>query len=489
MIETNIKNLSVEEIMQKIKQEVQKRKQKIISTDIPMDSTHYSDNINSYEVEFTKLNVVDSSTESFEQKEVYEYADFSKYHDVEFIKNCYRGLLKREAESVGLEHYLHLLRSGEKNKSEIISILRYSKEGRAKNVKLLGSKKRYIVAVLNSVPFFGAIFKWFTAFFTLPRLIKRLNQYENFTYQLYMKNIDNEQKLQNTLNENIQDSLTSLNAFVNTKADKTDLEPLHAELESKADKTDLEPLHAELESKADKTELNIKNIETFKCENFLAKAISLTKHSLENKNFTDEKMYYSLFEDAFYESEIVKEKQRYYLKYIKKTSQEYHLDLGCGRGEFLEILKENRIPSLGIDINKIEVERLKANNFDVQLIDIDSFFAKNTKLFSSISSLQVFEHLNIEQIKKTIKNMYLSLKQNGIAIIETVNPHSYFAFGGFYMDETHMRPIPPEQLIFIMQWYGFKDVEIVYSSKLPEEFMVKDLKRNYYDYALIGYKR
>ena len=200
-------------------------------------------------------------------------------------------------------------------------------------------------------------------------------------------------------------------------------------------------------------------------------------------------MYYSLFEDAFYESKIVKEKQKIYINYLNNTSKKSHLDLGCGRGEFLELLNENKIPSRGIDINQLEIRRLEDNNFNVELIDIDSFFQENNSYYSSISALQVFEHLNILQIKSTIHNMFKSLEVGGAVIIETVNPHSYFAFGGFYMDETHIRPIPPEQLTFIMQWYGFKEIEVVYSSKLPDEFMVSDMKRNYYDYALIGYKR
>jgi O-antigen chain-terminating methyltransferase len=106
-----------------------------------------------------------------------------------------------------------------------------------------------------------------------------------------------------------------------------------------------------------------------------------------------------------------------------------------------------------------------------------------------LSALQVVEHLDMDTIKIFLKNSLNLLKNNGCLIIETVNPHSPFAFGGFYMDETHIRPIPPEQLTFLMQWCGFKDIEVIYSSPLPEEFISTEIKRNYYDYALIGYKR
>ena len=138
MTKTNKKNLSVEEIMYKIKQEVTKRKQKnSVATKHKVASE--------CDVQFNALNVVSDIVEPFVAKKVFEYGDFSKYHDTEFIRNCYRGLLKREPDSVGFNHYLQLLRSGEKSKSEIISILHYSKEGRTKNVKLSGSRKRYIL--------------------------------------------------------------------------------------------------------------------------------------------------------------------------------------------------------------------------------------------------------------------------------------------------------------------------------------------------------
>ena len=451
MYGTNTVKLSMEEIIQKIKEEVNKRKNDVFK------------NFSNKNI-FNEVNALDNGIEPFIQHDVYEYSDFTKYYDVEFIKNCYKGLLKREADIDGLSNYLKLLRSGEKSKSEIISLIRFSKEGREKNVKLLGAKKRFFITVLNNIRLLRPVFKWFTTFYTLPKLVKRLNKYENFTYQLYEKNLYNEFKLQKAFNNNISISFK--------KIDK-----------------ELETIKSEIDNKADKSELETMDIVSFKFENLLAKAVSLTKHSLNDKNVKNESMYYSLFEDAFYESKIVKEKQKYYLKYIQNTSKKYHLDLGCGRGEFLEILKEHEIPALGIDINPIEIERLKTNNFNVKLIDIEEFFKQNIQIFSSISALQVFEHLTIDKIKKILQKIYMSLELNGIVVIETVNPHSPFAFGGFYMDETHIRPIPPEQFAFMMQWYGFKDIEVVYSSKLPKEFWVSEIKRNYYDYALIGYKR
>ncbi len=83
----------------------------------------------------------------FQLKEYYTYDDFLKYDDEEFVENIYRGILKREVDTVGLKIHLDLLRSGKMTKSEIISSLHKSKEGRIAHVSLsdlpFQIKKRY----------------------------------------------------------------------------------------------------------------------------------------------------------------------------------------------------------------------------------------------------------------------------------------------------------------------------------------------------------
>ncbi len=524
MIETNIKNLSVEEIMNKIKQEVQKNKQVNIPALKPQVETTCGES--NYNAQFSSLDVVDSVVEHFVQKDIYEYSDFSKYHDVEFIKNCYRGLLRREADSDGLEYYLNLLRSGAKNKSEIISILHYSKEGRVKNVKLLGSKKRYAIAILNSLPFFGVIFKWFTTFFTLPRLIKRLNQYEDFTYQLYMKNIDNELKLQKAINGNIQDSLTSLNVFVNTKADKTDLEPLHAELESKADKTDLEPLHAELESKADKTELEL-YLQTVSYAKEYMKISQKNMQSLideakkrlpdevfnqqELVSITDEEKhqfdtFYVAFEDRFRGTrEEIKQRVEIYLPYMKKLPFKKEdiktLDVGCGRGEWIELLGEKGYAARGIDLNRVMVAKSQELGLDAEEYDVIEYLKSlKDESLSVITGFHIIEHLPFEILMKMYEESFRVLKKGGMVIFETPNPENILVGAcNFYTDPTHLNPLVPQSSEFMLKNIGFSKVEIKRQNLMKE---VKYFDNNDFDelnnilysmtkeqdYAVIGYK-
>lgn len=122
-IENSINQLSVKEIMEEIKDKVKQNKE-------------------------------------FKFKKTYEYSDFTKYHDIDFIEKLYKAILKREPNIKELQYYLELLKGGKKSKSNIISIVKHSKEGNDKGVEILGSKKRYIYTIVSSLPLIGYIFKF-----------------------------------------------------------------------------------------------------------------------------------------------------------------------------------------------------------------------------------------------------------------------------------------------------------------------------------------
>jgi hypothetical protein len=188
-----MKSLSVEEIMARIKAEVEKRKQS--------DSKRFIE----FNYEKKYKNIIHHRNFSFQFKEVYEYSDFTKYHDKDFIVYLYKALLKREPDEDGLNYYLELLRTGKKSKTEIISIIRYSKEGREKNVKLLGSKKRYLYTILISLPVFGYILKTFIFFVRFPKYLERMNILENYIARESRFNYENGLLLENELNEQMSD--------------------------------------------------------------------------------------------------------------------------------------------------------------------------------------------------------------------------------------------------------------------------------------------
>ena len=228
-------------------------------------------------------------------------------------------------------------------------------------------------------------------------------------------------------------------------------------------------------------------------ESYINLAIALSKIPIEEHYEHEKKdLFYYLLENVFYNSEIVKEKQKIYLNYINpNVSKSYpFLDAGCGRGEFIQNLTDSNIQSVGIDLNKLEIGTLRKSGFDVYESDIINYLEKSQGKYSGISALQVIEHLNIEYINNFLNLSFERLAVDGVIIIETVNPHSLYGLSNFYQDSTHVKPLPPELMKFLLEWHGFKSVKIIYSSLIPDSARIfEDKRMNYQDYAAIGYKK
>ncbi len=237
---------------------------------------------------------------------------------------------------------------------------------------------------------------------------------------------------------------------------------------------------------------HLPNFMEFQEENYLGSAIALSCIPIEEHyKYEKNDLFYYLFENVFYNSAVVKEKQKYYLKYINKSLISHpFLDAGCGRGEFIENLRLNQIKAQGIDLNQLEVEHLQQSGYDVYQSDILQFLEKSTDKYSGISALQVVEHLNFEYLNSFLKIAFEKIVMDGVIILETINPHSLYALSNFYQDPTHIKPLPPEMLRFLLEWHGFKKVKIIYSSLIPESLRVfPEQRMNYQDYALVGYKK
>ncbi len=164
---------------------------------------------------------------------------------------------------------------------------------------------------------------------------------------------------------------------------------------------------------------------------------------------------YFLFEHRFRGSRTaIKERQRIYLEYFIGLKQV--IDLGCGRGEFLELLKENGIPAIGVDSNPDMVEFCRDKNLEVEADDIFEYLSRlPDSSLDGIFSAQVIEHLSPQRIMKLLRLCAEKLNPGGAMIAETVNTNCSTALGNFYLDPTHIRPVPFEMLGFMLKQEGF----------------------------------
>lgn len=185
---------------------------------------------------------------------------------------------------------------------------------------------------------------------------------------------------------------------------------------------------------------------------------------------------YVKFEQLFRGSEEdIKKRQEIYLKYFK--SKKDVLDIGCGRGEFLEILRENGVRARGVEIDGRMVDYCKNKKLDVVLSDgVEYLESLPDKSLGGIFVAQVIEHLPPAKINKLVQLAYKKLKKDSYLVIETVNPLSFTSFHNFFLDPTHIFPVHPQLIEFLMSSAGFKKIEIIFSLPTPEQCKLAKFK-------------
>ncbi|MBN1878948.1 class I SAM-dependent methyltransferase [bacterium] len=177
---------------------------------------------------------------------------------------------------------------------------------------------------------------------------------------------------------------------------------------------------------------------------------------------------YYLFETQGRGSEsFIREKQAEYLSFFKDNVPV--LDIGCGRGEFLELLKNDHIPSRGIDSNPDMVEICKNKGLEVVCSETLQYLkACDPNTLGGIFAGQVIEHLPARLIHQWLQEAFKSLKPGGVLILETINAASPYALlNHYYKDPTHHPPIHPETYKFFVEIAGFDKVTLTYRSPVP----------------------
>lgn len=428
-------------------------------------------------------------------------SELLSYSGGEFIRKAYLSILGREPDPEGFKYYLENLLKGKFSKIDVIVRLRYSREGRERGIKIKGlSKHRILYSFLSTLPGFGGIVSGIKFFVTLPRFIAYVRGIEatlDFQISNLKSLISDLGKIQAEHNFRISNLEVNLLKLKDSQEESVkQIERLSTIVDKQLDKV------RRLESGLERVSLEIREvglgIERVK------KDISDVKIELQGEPVPDtvevelkgpvieEKNYYTAFESLFRGSyEDVKRHLERYLKYIpERLVGEFPvLDVGCGRGEFLELLKDHGIEAIGVDIDIYQVENLEKKGYSVYRKDVNSFLKESNTKFSALTAFQVIEHFDIDYLKDFLKLSFERLVPGGVLILETVNPWNFEAFPRFYIDETHVRPVPPDTLSFMLRWFGFSDLKLLFLSPLTEKRSKgEELKKFYGDYALISKK-
>ncbi len=138
------------------------------------------------------------------------------------------------------------------------------------------------------------------------------------------------------------------------------------------------------------------------------------------------------------------------------------LDIGCGRGEFLTLLKDKGIAGVGVDLHEENIAILNAAGLDAKKLDVFEYLAEEgPNSFDGIFCAQVIEHLPPERVWALVKACAAALKTGGVVVFETPNPECLAIFAThFYIDPSHTRPIPPALLAFYLEEAGFGRIDV-----------------------------
>jgi O-antigen chain-terminating methyltransferase len=181
---------------------------------------------------------------------------------------------------------------------------------------------------------------------------------------------------------------------------------------------------------------------------------------------------YLEFENRFRGSAAdVKKEQEKYVPYF--SDRQRVLDIGSGRGEFLELLRESGVrDAYGVDIYDEMVELSRARGLRVLKEDaLRHVEGLEDSSLEGVFISHVVEHLAPPDLLKLIALIHRKLVPGSFLLAETLNPQCLFAIGPYFMDFTHLFPVHPLTFRFVLESQGFSGIDFIYRQYLPPEFL------------------
>lgn len=147
------------------------------------------------------------------------------------------------------------------------------------------------------------------------------------------------------------------------------------------------------------------------------------------------------------------------------------LDVGCGRGEFLDLLRERDVRASGVDVNAEMVEACRARGLEASAGDaLTHLEAQEDESLGGLFAAQVVEHLQPDYLVRLLNVAGRKLRPGARIVLETINPRCWFAFFDAYVrDITHVRPLHPDTLTYLLGAAGFQRTTVRYLIPYPDD--------------------
>ena len=478
------------------------------------------------------------------QNNDYQANDLLKYHGETFVRNAYRAILKREPDADGMAQNLARLADGKINKIDVLASLRYSAEGKRAGVNISGLAWPATVRRIERIPVIGYLLAVAIGLARLPAMLTHQRQYEFYALARQEQIVDyanriNDSNLQLaeranefsaralTIENDIrgqQEALESLRGEINSALGTlqneiaVSRETLRAAIEARA--AALASQLSETAATLDAAIADQQSTQAYWQEEFqtLTRAHQklLDELGVQQRRLVD--LYelaqvqtglneegldqlYAAFEDQFRgEREEIKTRLRVYLPILERgnVTQDV-LDIGCGRGEWLELLRESGKQGRGIDHNPIFIDRCRGLGLDVVQRDAIAYLSELPDAsLNAITSFHLVEHLPFKVLMQLLDEMARVLRPGAPLILETPNPENFMVGSHtFYADPTHRNPIPSATLSFLLESRGLTGIEVMYVRPWEEakiagdDELTKRFNEYFYgspDYGIVGWK-
>jgi 2-polyprenyl-3-methyl-5-hydroxy-6-metoxy-1,4-benzoquinol methylase len=146
------------------------------------------------------------------------------------------------------------------------------------------------------------------------------------------------------------------------------------------------------------------------------------------------------------------------------------LDVGCGRGELLDLLRQQGITARGVDSNDAMVQLCRARGLEVERGDaLESLERQGDGSLGGLVAIQVVEHFEPRYLMRFLEAAYHKLAAGAPLVLETINPACWMAFFECYIrDVTHRQALHPDTLRYLVQTSGFTHVDVQFRSPVGD---------------------
>nr|WP_294167838.1 methyltransferase domain-containing protein [uncultured Sphingomonas sp.] len=417
----------------------------------------------------------------------------------DFVRHAYLELLGREPDERA-SFYTAALLEGRLTKFEILGGIRFSDEGKAVGREVLGLRPRVLLSRAYRVPVVGRLLRIGAAVAGLPALLRHLQRLEQgfagatARTDSLLAASEAEGRARAAAGAAVRARVQALEKAL---AGLPDARALVTEAVARqADRDGLtDDAVVSLADRLDALEAAVSGAgERLVTEG--GRAPGADDHSLDD--------LYLAFEDKFRGARgLIKERQSVHLPVLRDCGagapERPVLDVGCGRGEWLELLRDHGLAARGVDLNASMVELCRGLELEAAAGDaVEHLRALPAGSLGAVTGFHIIEHLPFEVFVRLLDESLRALASGGAILFETPNPDNVLVGSrNFYLDPTHRNPLPKELPVMIAEARGFARAHARDLHPTGVSFNAKDkalgerLDGLFYgpqDYALVAWK-